>query len=123
LLKLAAVDAITKDMSEIDQDLIGAGRKMPTTALVEAVKTGDADLRPIEGAPKLLLPASRVVWFRKVEDDESDTETKYTMMVCDPVKFSELGFLVSQDMFSDHPPPVYETYLNEVETVGWDILN
>lgn len=109
-------------MSAIDQDLIGAGRKMPTAALVEAVRSGDSDLRAIERAPKLILPASRIVWFRQVED-EMEADAKYNMMLCDPIKFSELGFYVSQDMFSDHPPSVYETLLNEIETGGWEALN
>jgi len=72
--------------------------------LMETVlKASRTRLKPIAGAPNLVIPAAANVWIREVgESGEYDFE------ICDAKALANLGLQIDFRMMEDHFPPQYE---------------
>lgn len=86
------------EYEEIPQDLIDD--------VTLAEKNSNMSTRDIDGASKLEIPASVVIWMKK------NFAGSFEAIGCSPSKVAELNVFCCEDMVSDHMPEQYENALD-----------
>ena len=140
--QIRAVDAVSQDeMTRRERYKVLLGIQPPPKELIASVvEAAGVKVKPKDGAPILSIPAKRIVWLKKKEDqgdsqdmddssslypsdedafDDPDEGKDYGFQVLRPRDMLKVGIRVNPDMLLDHFPPRYEhafDHVNEFPT-------
>eukprot|EP00540_Astrosyne_radiata_P023667 CAMPEP_0116861132 /NCGR_PEP_ID=MMETSP0418-20121206/22853_1 /TAXON_ID=1158023 /ORGANISM="Astrosyne radiata, Strain 13vi08-1A" /LENGTH=74 /DNA_ID=CAMNT_0004495721 /DNA_START=132 /DNA_END=356 /DNA_ORIENTATION=- len=61
----------------------------------------------MEGAPLLVIPCEQFLWFQNTTKNAEEGDT-FAVRKLDPKKYAERVLDISDNMVTDHLPPMYE---------------
>jgi hypothetical protein len=114
LSDLRAVDDEAHNrMTSSERYKVVLGIVPPPKDLIAAVLESEGkSLPPKQGAPKLYIPAEKIVWLR---EDNEILHGVYRYDILSPKLMAKRGIRVNPDMLLDHFPPRYEHALDHIE--------